>query len=161
MSEVMVVSLGNRFRRDDGVGPYVLDKVRSHAGANIAYRENSGDVSGLLHDWCGRCVYLIDAAHAQVQRPGQVLEFDGLADELPGSLPLTSSHGLQLKDALQLGQAVDSLPSRLKVYAICGDDFGHGPGLSPMVQAAAEQVAQQILRKIDGNTGGARCTSNP
>ena len=161
MSEVMVVSLGNRFRRDDGVGPYVLDTIRSRAGADIACRENSGDVSGLLQDWHGRCVYLIDAACGDIHQPGQVLEFDGLADELPGSARLTSSHGLQLKDALQLGLAIDSLPSRLHVYAICGQDFSHGNRLSPLVQAAAEEVAYQILSKLDRNTGGERCTSNP
>lgn len=157
----MVVSLGNRYRRDDGVGAYVLDRIRSRAGENIVCRENSGDISGLLEDWRGRWVYLIDAAHDEVRRPGEVLEFDGLVDELPTNGPLTSSHGLQLQDALQLGQAINSMPRGLHVYAICGDDFSHGNDLSPLVQAAAEQVAQKILRKLDRYTGGEQCTNNP
>lgn len=161
MSRLMVVSLGNRYRRDDGVGPYVLDQIRGRVGADIFCRENSGDVSDLLADWRGRSVYLIDAARGEVARAGEVLEFDGLAGALPVAGPLTSSHGLHLKDALELGQAIDSLPCGLHVYAICGDDFSHGTVLSPLVQVAAEQVAERILRKIDSFTGGEQCTSNP
>lgn len=156
-----VISLGDRFRGDDGVGPLVLDELRRRYGEHLEGVENRGDMTQLLEDWRDRQVFLVDAVVAQDKSAGEILRLDGLTESVMQSVCTTSSHGLNLAEALELGHAVGALPERLNIYAICGENFATGAGLSPQVAASARRVAKEIGEHLQAQTGGPFCTSNP
>ena len=161
MNNWVVISLGNRFRRDDSVGPYVLQRLRPHIEPVVPCIENGGDILDLLDAWSGHHVFLVDAVATEDLESGAILRLDGLAQELLPSLCTTSSHGINLAEALEMGRIMGASPQSLDIYAICGTDFAIGDGLSPAVQAAADTVVQEILALLNSHTGGATCTSNP
>lgn len=156
-----IISLGNRFRGDDGVGPLVLEKLRQRQGHAVECFENGGDMTQLLEDWRERPVCLVDAVALRGRAAGDIIHFDGLAEPTLENACTTSSHGLNLAEALELGRALGTMPSRLEIYAICGENFAIGEPLSAGVAAAVDEVARMIVEHLLTQTGGPFCTSNP
>ncbi|GAA2437539.1 hydrogenase maturation protease [Actinomadura vinacea] len=146
--DVVVIGVGNTFRRDDGAGPAVVEALRGKVPATLAVTD--GEPARLIELWSGApLAIVIDAVRADPPHPGRVHEMDmeetgrqTLIQE--GSGPAASSHALGLEHAVDLGRAVDRMPRRLRVHAIEGLDFGLGPGLTPQVEEAAKGVARRI-----------------
>ncbi|QIL89207.1 hydrogenase maturation protease [Microbulbifer harenosus] len=159
MSNWAVISLGHRFRGDDGVGPYVLDRLRPYIEPAVPCIESGGDLMNLLEMWRDRCVCLVDAVDASDLEIGAIVRCDGLSASVLPSHCTSSSHGFSLKEALDLGRLVQAMPLRLDIYGICGGHFAISAGLSAAVQATADIVAQEILALINTHNGGAPCTS--
>ncbi|WP_237061467.1 hydrogenase maturation protease [Microbulbifer zhoushanensis] len=149
-----IISLGNRFRGDDSVGPYLLHRLRDRLGSIAEYIENSGDMTRLLDDWKARPVVLVDAMVVSGTAPGEIIRLDGLDETLPAGLSNTSSHGFTLAEALELARLLDSLPLTLRIFAICGKDFSTSATMTPAVEAAAAQVEQEILEFLKVQAGG-------
>lgn len=149
MSRPLIMSLGHRFRSDDGAGPRVLDTLRHTLREQADYQENPGDIAALISAWEDReCVYLIDAYNAPRQSAGTVLRLDGLSAELPVGLSRASSHALNLEEAIALSRQLGSLPGQLIIYAIGGHHFVSGEQLSAGVAAAVTRVAQAITEEL-------------
>lgn len=154
MSDWAIIGVGNRFRGDDSVGPYVVHRLRSQLTPSIPCIENNGDMTNLIEDWRDRRVCLVDAVQTAAYPPGEVVRLNGLKQDIPASLCRTSSHGLNIGEALELARALEAMPAHLEIYAICGRDFSFSAGLSAQVKAAAQQVMREILEKIQLQTGG-------
>lgn len=150
MNAWAVISLGNRFRGDDSVGPYVLHRLRPRLAPGVLCIENGGDMAQLLEDWKDREVCLIDAVMTETHASGEIVRVDGLTEPMPESLCTTSSHGLNLAEAIALGEAVGSLPTRLDIFGICGENFALSAELSPPVKFAAARVEREILQRFAG-----------
>jgi hydrogenase maturation protease len=56
----------------------------------------------------------------------------------------SSTHAFGLPEAIELGRALERLPSQLLVYAIEGRDFSAGQGLTEDVAAAVKAVAGEL-----------------
>ncbi|WP_323844236.1 hydrogenase maturation protease [Microbulbifer magnicolonia] len=161
MTDRAIISLGNRFRGDDSVGPYILHRIRQHLGDMVPCIENGGDMTQLLEQWRDRRVCLVDAVLAEGRAVGDVIRLDGLAAPIAHSVCGTSSHGLNLAEAIELGRAVGALPRSLDIYAICGENFATSAALSPAVAAAAAVVEREIVNFLMAQTGGPPCTNSP
>ena len=111
--------------------------------------ERSGDALALMEDWAGHdAVVLVDAAAAPGGVPGQVHRIDLLEDALPPGLSLSSTHALGVAEAVGLARALGCLPGSLIAYAVEGENFAPGAGVSPAVAAAVEEVATRVSDEI-------------
>lgn len=136
LSRIVVVGVGNEFRRDDGVGWAVLARLRQRAEERPLPPETvlatcDGDPGRLIGLWEGASLaVVVDAAHAHPGTPGRVhrLELDAGGIGRPST---TSSHGLGLGEAVELARVLGLLPDLLVVYAVEGFDTSFGTGLSP------------------------------
>ncbi|MFE1341136.1 hydrogenase maturation protease [Streptomyces sp. NPDC058733] len=156
---VVVIGVGNDFRRDDGVGWAVVRRLRERAAGKalppgIELATCDGDPGRLIGLWEGAALaVVVDAAHAHPGTPGRVhrLALDG--DSLART-SATSSHGLGLGEAVRLAAALGMLPGRLVVHAVEGAETCFGPGLSPAVAAVvdvlADCVEQEVVREVAG-----------
>lgn len=141
----LFISLGHRFRSDDGAGPRVLDKLRSRLADGADFIECPGDVLQLLDAWQDRPqVCIIDAFFSEDEAAGNIQRLDGLSDALPSPLNPASSHAMNLPEAVELGRALNKLPQQLCVYAISGKSFIPGENLTPEVDKAIDQLAERI-----------------
>lgn len=139
----LVVGVGNRYRRDDGLGPAVARRLQD-AGYALAVVEASGEGAGLLQimersPW----VILVDAVSSGAE-PGTIHRLDA-ATPLPKRLFRYSTHAFGVAEAVELARALGSLPARLVIFGVEGAEFGAGDGLSSAVEQAAERVAALIL----------------
>lgn len=144
--DTLVIGIGNRYRSDDGAGPAVLDLLRSQQLPGVQLLENDGGGAALLDAWQGAAaVVLIDAVSSGAP-PGTIYRFDLLAQPLPGEMSFQSTHAFGVAEAFELGRVLNQLPASLLLYAIEGESFAAGIGLSEQVQSAVQEVARQLER---------------
>ncbi len=145
MNEVLVIGVGNRYRRDDGAGPMAAERLRAKG---IAAVELAGDGTRLMDAWAsaGRVV-VIDAARSGAA-PGTVHRFDATLSPLPRAVFHHSTHLIGVAEAVEMARALDRLPERLIVYGIEGEAFGFGEGLTEPVARAVESVEGEIAREL-------------
>jgi hydrogenase maturation protease len=150
---VIVIGVGNDFRRDDGAGPAVIDELRSRRPANMRLAVSDGEPARLLDLWSGDdLAVVVDAVRTAAYEPGHVREVDARDEIRSGA----SSHTLSVGDAARLGEALGRMPSRLMIYVIEGLDFGLGQGLSPPIALAVTEVTDRITalgRDLPGDAG--------
>ncbi len=144
---MLIVGVGNEWRRDDGAGIEVARRVRDAAGrAGVEVHEQQGELSGLVDLWRGvDRVVLVDTMRARLPA-GAVRRFDASHAPLPASVNgSTSTHAFGLSDAIELARTLDRLPARVIVYGIQADRFEAGAGLSQPLTAALPALAEAIL----------------
>ncbi|WP_193176663.1 hydrogenase maturation protease [Oricola nitratireducens] len=146
MSEQMlIVGIGNAFRSDDGVGPFVAEGL---AAKGFSATVHAGDGTGLmdLFDKHDRIV-LVDATRSNAE-PGTLIALDAAAAKLPADLFHYSTHRFGLAEAVETARALGTLPQSVLVYGIEGEDFGAGTALSPVVESAAVALISQLVESL-------------
>jgi hydrogenase maturation protease len=139
-------------RRDDGVGPLVVQRLDELKLPGLQTLEHPGDGMALLGYWHGhRRVCLVDATQSGAA-PGTVQRFDAAAEALPRALFHPSSHLFGVAEAVELARLQDGLPEHLLVFGVEGGDFGFGEGVSDGVAAGVVEVVAEIsgLRRLLG-----------
>ena len=144
---VVVIGIGNEYRRDDGAGPAVIGQLRGLVPAGIELVITDGEPVRLVEAWTGAVLaVVVDAVCAEPSHPGRIHRF--VVDQPVGAARPASSHGFGLDDAIGLALALDRMPSRLIVHAIEAADLTQGIGLTPPVAASVRAVATAILDDI-------------
>lgn len=145
---VVVIGVGNEFRRDDGAGPAVVASLRGRVPPGVELVLTDGEPTRLIEAWTGAALaVVVDAVRADPPRPGRIHRFV-VERPLAGTTRAASSHGPGLGDAVGLALALDRMPGRLVVHAIEAADLGQGPGLTPGVAAAVDAAARAVLEEI-------------
>ncbi len=137
----LFVGIGNAFRSDDGVGPFVAEAL---AARGYAAQVHAGDGTGLMDLFeAHEALVLVDATHSGAA-PGTIVSFDAVAEKLPAELFHYSTHRFGLAEAVETARALGSLPKRLVVHGIEGGEFGAGTELSGPVREAAERLIEKL-----------------
>lgn len=150
---VVVIGVGNDYRRDDGVGPLVARALRKQlslqpAAAGVRISECAGGSFDLIDSWEGAAaVILVDAAFSGAI-PGTIHRIDARYQPIPSSLFHYSTHGFGVAETIELAKLLGKLPPRMVVFGIEGADFGQGEGLSQELGAAMDGVTQSVLSCI-------------
>jgi len=143
----LVIGIGNRFRMDDGVGPWVAETLQQ---TGLDARVHAGDGTGLLdlfEDYDD--VILVDATRSGAE-PGSLVALDAGLAPLHADMFHYSTHRFGLAEAVETARALGCLPERLWVYGIEGKDFGAGIGLT----ACVELTASVLVTDLTPNRGG-------
>ncbi|MBV9208290.1 MAG: hydrogenase maturation protease [Actinobacteria bacterium] len=143
---IVVIGVGNEFRRDDGAGPAVIGRLRGLVPPGVRLVITDGEPVRLIEAWTGAAIaVVVDAVRARPPHPGRIHRFTLDGGPRADGARAASSHGLSLDDAVRLAMALDRMPGRLIVHAIEAADLTQGPGLTPPVEAAVDTVAGAIL----------------
>jgi hydrogenase maturation protease len=147
-SRAVVIGVGNEFRRDDGVGPHVVARLRDRVPPGVDLVISDGEPAELLEAWEGAgLAVVVDAVRAVPSVPGRLHRVVLAATTaLPGTA--VSSHGLGVEAAAALAAALGRLPACLIVHAVEVADTTQGLGLTPEVAAAADALADAVLREL-------------
>jgi len=148
MSPVLVIGIGNEYRSDDGVGLVVARELRARNLPSMQIIECGGDGAALMEAWeTASRVILIDAT-ACGSKPGTIYCLDASTRSIPIGLSFHSTHAFSVAEAIELARTLDQLPPYLLVYAIEGENFRAGVGLSPEVQNAAREVIERVTCEV-------------
>jgi hydrogenase maturation protease len=158
---VVVIGVGNEFRRDDGIGPEVLSRLRAHIGAGpnvgvetvVRLVNSDGEPASMIEAWTGASLaVVVDAVVADPPAPGRLHRIAIGPDEAAGTRAV-SSHGLGMGEAIGLAAALGRMPDRLIIHAVEAADVGHGVGLSPAVSAVAAALTAAVLQDVQAALG--------
>ncbi len=176
---VVVIGVGNEFRRDDGIGPEVLSRLREHVGAGpdpgggttVQLVNSDGEPAGLVEAWTGASLaVVVDAVVADPPAPGRLHRLaigngtseHGTSGHGDAADPrAVSSHGLGLGEAIGLAAALGRMPDHLIIHAVEAADVGHGVGLTPAVSAAAGALTAAVLHDVRAALGSGSVPSAP
>lgn len=151
MSKIIVIGVGNPFRRDDGVGPAVVERLRKRGLPGAVLATSLGETGDLLGLWDDMDLALvIDAMRGSPVHPGRVHRLV-VGPGMPERARAASSHGMDLGEAVELARELDRLPGRLVIYAVEAADVGHGAHLSPAVRQAADRLAQEVAIVVESS----------
>jgi hydrogenase maturation protease len=142
-----VIGLGNPNRGDDGVGILVARALRGRVTSDVELVEN-GDPLSILEKWEKfDAVILVDAVRS-LSPPGTVQVFDGR--KLPPTVragPL-STHGYGMREVIDLGEALGTLPKIVRVVGIEAAQFQPGAQPIPEMERAVAEAASVVLEQI-------------
>ena len=94
-----------------------------------------------------RTVILIDAVSSGA-KPGTIYRFDAHKQPIPSQFSFRSTHAFSIAEALELARVLDQIPPSLTVYAIEGQNFSTGIGLSSEVENAMRKVVEQLRQEV-------------
>ncbi len=143
-----MIGVGNRYRRDDGVGPAVIEGLRRRHLPGVDLAESDGEPTRLLDLWAGAdLAIVVDAVRTVSPQPGRIHR-RSLRHPSLGRTGTASSHGVDLGDAVALGAALDQLPAQLLLYAVEAADTSAGVGLTPDVATAVDRLVAEISEEV-------------
>jgi hydrogenase maturation protease len=144
---IIVIGIGNDFRRDDGVGLTVAQRIAERDLPGVRVVNGVSDPAALLDVWGGAArAVVVDAATGANPAPGRIRRWTGLELE---STAVVSSHALGLAQTCALGQAVSRMPDELVVFTVDVADTNHGIGLTPAVAAAVPDLVDLIVAELN------------
>jgi len=146
--KVLVACIGNPDRGDDGIGALVAEKLAGRLAAGTELAVRSGDMLSLIEDCAGADALVCVDAAAPMDEPGRIHRIDLAAEELPGELLATSTHGFGLAGAIGLARTLACAPPDIVIYGIEGSCFDAGAPMTPEVAAAAEAAAALIADEV-------------
>jgi hydrogenase maturation protease len=161
---VLVIGVGNEFRRDDGVGITVARMIKALALPGVEVYERCGEGTDLISSWCDRhLVFVIDAVSSGAP-VGTVHRFEISAGQDPTQCPgpamppahifRGTSHQIGLGEAIELGRLLGQLPPRLVVYGVESVEFRDGVGLSALVEKAVSEVVTRVAAECSESVVG-------
>jgi hydrogenase maturation protease len=158
--EIVVVGLGNSYRRDDGVGIAAAAALTDLALPGVRVVTGIAEPLSLLEAWSGaRLAVVIDAAVATPSVPGRIRRTT-LGDVVDAREGL-SSHRVDIGRSYALGQMLRRVPDELVVFTIEVADTGHGIGLTPRVARAVPEVVGMAVAAINRTRWRARRSPRP
>ena len=146
--KIIVIGIGNEFRGDDAAGLLVVHRLKERPLAGVEFGEQSGEATALMDamNQAGM-VILVDAVQSGA-KAGQIHRYDASEQAMPAQFLRCSTHNFSVHDAIEMARALGNLPPRLIVYGIEGVHFEPGADLSPAVQSAVAEAAQQIDEEL-------------
>jgi hydrogenase maturation protease len=145
---ILLIGTGNEYRCDDGAGLSAIRVLKARGLPDALAIESPSDGAELMELWkFAAKVILIDAVSSGAES-GTIYRFDAHAQPIPASLSFLSTHAFGLAEAIELARALHLLPQYLVVYAIEGQNFTIGTGLSQDVEKAVQEVVEQVTREV-------------
>lgn len=154
---VVVIGVGNPFRRDDGFGLAVLERLwdRQREGdpvlAGIEVAEESGEPVALISRWSGHAAAILIDAVTSDEQPGHLHRIecaDGNWDVGRASRQ-ASTHGLGVSEAVALGRVLGKLPGRLVIIGVETGNVDQGSGLTEAVAKAIAPAEAAVVAELE------------
>lgn len=149
---ILLIGVGNQYRSDDGVGLTAIHMLKTKVlPEDTLLLESSGDGAELIELWrTARTAILIDAVSSGA-KPGTIYRFDALKQQIPVQLSFPSTHAFSIAEVIELARVLGQIPPSLIVYAIEGQNFSSGIGLSPEVENAMLKVVEQVMQEVQAS----------
>ena len=142
----LVIGIGNDFRRDDGVGLTVAQRIAERNLPGVRVVTGISEPAALLDAWSGVArVVVVDAVTGGNSDPGRIRRWT--EPDLETSA-VVSSHALGLAQTCALGQALERMPDELVVFTVDVADTNHGIGFTPAVAAAVPKLVELIVAEL-------------
>lgn len=147
-SSILLIGIGNQYRRDDSIGLHIVRTLKKREMQDTCIVESSGDGAELIEMFkLFRMAIVVDAVSSG-GKPGTIYKFNVHEHSLPAQLSFQSTHAFGLEGAIELGRILKQLPSLLIVFAIEGENFSAGIGLSSRVEQSVQEVTEMVFNEV-------------
>ena len=148
-SPILLIGIGNEYRCDDSIGLLVIRALKERKLPETIIVESNGDGAELIELFnSARMVILIDAVSSD-GNPGTIYRFDVHKQPIPAQLSFQSTHAFSVSEAIELARVLEQIPPILIVYAIEGENFSTGIGVTSKVERAAKEVVERVCDEVE------------
>ncbi|MEM4284705.1 MAG: hydrogenase maturation protease [Candidatus Nitrosocaldus sp.] len=158
MKSVIIVGVGNEYRRDDGIGIVVARHLKSIIDSNDVDVVEVSDASSIIDvmEMGYKKMIIVDAIHSSAAvgtvyrfSKEEMLNMTNIKRYLLLPSSSTTTHAMDvveaLKLAIELGIARDM---DVVMFGVEGKDFGLGRGLSKEVERSIHRVVEEVAKEI-------------
>ena len=146
-SKMLVLGIGNSFRRDDGIGPAVVSHLIADADLeDIDILDGGTDGVSLLEYLKGYEKALIIDAVDMGMAPGEIRVFSPDEARLIRADAL-STHGIGLAEVIGMLKIL-KIEVELRIIGIQAKDVTFGEGLSPEVSSKIETILELVKEEV-------------
>ncbi len=145
----LLLALGNEYRSDDGLGQVIMHKMQQEYPDRFKYLYHNSDPAALIELWVGQEVIIIDAIEHPERSPGEVVRIHPLLEKLQLPHKQTSSHALNIQEAIALGEVLHKMPKSLLVVGAVASSFAYGMELSLAVRNSIPKIIATLLAETD------------
>lgn len=141
-----IIGCGNTNRSDDGVGPFVINLLKSRPLPNYVTLHDGGtDGMGVMYQARKASHLVLIDARVPNNHPGAIFEVPGEILEAPPPQSY-NLHDFRWDHALYAGKKIygDAFPRFIKVILIEAERLDLGLSLSDKVKKSAQIVAEKI-----------------
>ncbi|MFA5891099.1 MAG: hydrogenase maturation protease [Actinomycetota bacterium] len=142
---VVIIGVGNTFRRDDAAGLEVARLVGQAQIDGVTTHAHEGTPDELIELWEGAGLAIVVDAVRGTGVPGSTHRIEVGNERIPDRARRDSSHALGIGDAVELARALRRLPERLVIVGIEAEEVGAGIGMTPAVAAAVTELARGLV----------------
>lgn len=146
---VLVIGIGNPFRRDDSVGTIVAGRIAALGLPGVTVKLESGEGAALMQLWSHFDTVVIVDALRRGANPGGISLIDAREERIPTDYFHYSSHAFGVAEAIEVARALEQLPERLYVVGIEGAAFSSGSQLTPQVSRAVPEAVDELLQLLE------------
>lgn len=146
---ILVLGIGNILLSDEGVGPYVVNRLTAEFQVPEHVEVLDGGTSGMdLLDCVAAAdaMVIVDCARLD-EGPGAVREIVG--EGVPAYFQMRiSPHQIGLSDLLAAAALIDALPQRMALIAIAPENMELGLELSETGERAACKALETLVARL-------------
>lgn len=153
LGRILICGIGNRLKKDDGIGPYVIEKLEKRVlPANVSLLDfgTSGFKTALEIGKYHKVIF-VDAIQLDNQ-PGQVYKTTLSKEDFLESPSLSSFtvslHESDLEKILTTATLINNYPEEIIVLGCEPEDLSFGLDLSREVEKAVSKIIDLILSEI-------------
>lgn len=148
MKDTAIFGCGHIDRADDAAGILAIRELATHTPRGVQVHEVGGDPLRLLELWPGvRHAIVIDAVFTGGPA-GTVHRFTSPNLELGQERFPTSTHGISLRETIQLALITRRMPRQLTIIAIEGQNFQAGAEISIEVRRGIAEVVETLRSEL-------------
>ncbi|MCK4870398.1 MAG: hydrogenase maturation protease [Gammaproteobacteria bacterium] len=147
MPKILVLGVGNIIRRDDGIGPRVIEKLKKQGQLNVDPVDGGTDGLALL-DLIANYdkAIIVDAVDMRLA-PGTIKQFSPQDAKINITHDALSTHGFGLAEVISFMEELE-MKTELTIIGVQPEDITFGEGLTEKVQPALGEVLNIIVDQI-------------
>ena len=156
--KLLVCGIGNKLRRDDGLGPHVVELLKDQtlpAHVTVLDYGTSGFKTALAIGEYKKVIF-VDAVRSG-KSPGQVyksiIKVGEFSQDFPVSSFSLSLHESDLEHILLTAHSLGECPEEITLIGCEPEDLSLGIGLSVKAQHAVIEIIDLILRELSATAG--------
>ncbi len=147
----LVLGLGNEILSDDSVGLRVIDQLKTRFDiADLTFAKSSASGIRLLEEIIGYDrLIIVDAIQTEAGQAGEISRFT--LDEFKDTRHLSSSHGINLAAAIELGEKLgERIPQQTVIFTIeVADVTSFSERCTPEVEKAIPEAVAMVAKELD------------
>lgn len=153
---ILVVGIGNEYRRDDGVGVLVARHLKSIVGSDDVDVVEVVDASNIIDmmEMGYKKIIIVDALPSPTIevhrfRKDAILKMDNHLMHTSSTHAMDIVEALRLAETLGIAQGIDVV-----ILGVGCRDFGIGKGLSKELEERMEMVVGEVIKEINAMCDG-------
>jgi hydrogenase maturation protease len=150
MKDFGVIGIGNPLRKDDGIGIYLLNTLKTrNFDKKVDFIDGGTGGFNIIHYISNfKKILIIDAIDFN-SNPGETIFFEYKEDKNFKKINRNTIHDEDIIKIIQLNQIINKNPKNIFIFGVQPKDVSFGNGLSNNIEEKLDKILMKLTNKIN------------